>query len=112
MMPDLLKSSQQMLDVWYKSLGLTNHLLSPPVDTPRNVIDYGLFMMHHKVGQHWVGATSNTAELSRCRTVSKRALRLLPIRSDCHNSHLVSQYIMLTLLLSCLLEDLLTASDG
>lgn len=36
--------------VWYGLHGLQGLLLSPPVDNPRNVIDYGLYVRHYKVG--------------------------------------------------------------
>ena len=33
----------------YRLMGVHDLLLSPPVEQPRNIIDSGLFMAHHKV---------------------------------------------------------------
>lgn len=50
LMSNLKQTAEAGCDMWYRMHELQGLLLSPPVDNPRNVIDYGLYVRHFKVG--------------------------------------------------------------
>jgi hypothetical protein len=49
-MTDLKALAETAVEEIYEMRGLQRLLLSPPVDNPRNVIDFGLYYGNHKVG--------------------------------------------------------------
>ena len=48
-MSRLLSGGQTVIDMAYRLMGVSHLLLSPPVDNARNVADFGLFNLMHKV---------------------------------------------------------------
>jgi hypothetical protein len=60
-MTDLKALAETAVDeIYHEMRGLQTLLLSPPVDNPRNVIDFGLYFANHKVGCNgqWVPGPS------------------------------------------------------
>lgn len=54
-MRELLSGSCQGINALYTAKRLDKLLLSPPADNPRNIIDYSLFYVHHKVSAPLTG---------------------------------------------------------
>lgn len=50
-MPMLKQMSERASAHHYRLVGVDKLLLSPPVDNPRNVIDYALYLSNHEVGK-------------------------------------------------------------
>jgi hypothetical protein len=50
-MPELKQLGEMGSARLNRVLGVDKLLLNPPVDNPRNVIDYALFLSNHKVGK-------------------------------------------------------------
>jgi hypothetical protein len=48
-MPEMKEAAEMQVGMAYRLMGVHDLLLSPPVEQPRNIIDSGLFMAHHKV---------------------------------------------------------------
>lgn len=74
-MKELKRLGELAADKTYEVLGLQRLLLSPPVDNPRNIIDFGLFYAHHEVS---LGVLEWLKVIYTACVLSKTAMRMQP----------------------------------
>lgn len=60
-------AGEQAASVLYQLLGLGSLLQSPPVDNPRNVVDFTLFHMHHQVNDAFKARQSHEKQQERSK---------------------------------------------
>jgi hypothetical protein len=70
--PEMKQASDSAARLMYAMMGVEDLLLCPPVDNPRNVLDFGLFTTRYKVGGTLCSCTHEWSVLSLLQSLQYR----------------------------------------